>query len=295
VKGAYTPKLTYSIADIKELNTYAANRGVRLFIEIDVPGHAASWQYGYPRIMADCINKVQDVTNFALNPTLDETYVVIEKILTDIIATTGIKYFHLGGDEVNYKCWAKDDSITSYMATNGIANYDELMSIFVQRVDAIVRKLGATPVHWEEVFTAGAKVEPDTVFEVWTDQSQMAVLADANYTIISAPKDRWYLDNSFNTWNKMYEYDPVSKLSDYQKSLVLGGEVAMWGEHIDENNMESIVYPRASSVGERLWSDESVRNYVLAKDRFQHQRCRLVARGFRASAIEPGFCEKNPV
>jgi hexosaminidase len=245
--------------------------------------------------MADCLTKYTNVNNYALNPTLDETYSVIEKILTDIIATTGIKYFHLGGDEVVYGCWSNDASITSYMSKNGITSYDALLGMFVQRVDAIVRKLGATPVHWEEVFTAGAKVEPDTVFEVWTAQSKMAVLANANYTIISAPSDVWYLDSAANTWNKMYEYDPVSTLTASQKSLVLGGEVAMWGEHVDEHNIESIVYPRASSVGERLWSSASVNNSTLAKDRFLYQQCRLISRGFHPSSIEPGYCAKVPV
>ena len=93
-----------------------------------------------------------------------------------------------------------------------------------------------------------------------------------------------------NTWDVMYSYDPVSSLTSAEESLVLGGEVAMWGERIDENNIESIVYPRASSVGERLWSPSSVTDLTSAKSRIQVQRCRMVERGFRPGAIEPGFC-----
>lgn len=69
----------------------------------------------------------------------------------------------------------------------------------------------------------------------------------------------------------------------------------MWGEHVDENNIESIVYPRASAVGERLWSEAEVKDSSAAHDRFNIQRCRMIARGFHPSAIEPGYCAKKLV
>lgn len=93
-----------------------------------------------------------------------------------------------------YGCWKEDASITQYMAQHGITSYDDILEMFVLRVDDIVRSLGATPVHWEEVFTAGAAVHADTVFEVWTAQSMMSAIANANFTIISAPSDVWYLE-----------------------------------------------------------------------------------------------------
>lgn len=240
--------------------------------------------------MADCLDYYTNINNYALNPTLPETYDIVAKVLGDIITTTGVKYFHVGGDEVVYGCWANDASIVAFMQQQGWTDYDQLLEYFVLKVDKIVRDLGATPVYWNEVFSAGVGVEPDTIFEVWTDQSQMALIADANFTIVSAPSDVWYLDHADNTWDVMYNYDPTSDLSSSQTSLVLGGEVAMWGEHVDENNIESIIYPRASSVGERLWSPSDVVSSDAAKDRFNLQRCRMIQRGFHPSAIEPGYC-----
>ena len=98
-----------------------------------------------------------------------------------------------------------------------------------------------------------------------------------------------------NTWQVMYGYDPTSELTETQATKVIGGEVAMWGEHVDENNLMSIVYPRASAVGERLWSDASVTDTDDALERLLVQRCRLVARGIRSSAIQPGFCTSTYV
>jgi len=36
------------------LAQYAMHRGVMLVLEIDVPGHAASWGRGRPDVMANC-------------------------------------------------------------------------------------------------------------------------------------------------------------------------------------------------------------------------------------------------
>ena len=68
--------------------------------------------------------------------------------------------------QVVYGCWRTDPSIAAWMAANGFAagDYDALLAYFVKRADAIVQKLGAQPMHWEEVqnecgFRAGVLVE----------------------------------------------------------------------------------------------------------------------------------------
>lgn len=113
VKGAYSPQLTYSVADLKELSDYAYSLGVEIIYEVDVPGHAASWQAGQPDLLsAECIAKYgYNINNLALNPTLDKTYTVLGAILNDIIAATGTSTMHLGGDEVVEGCWRVDPTI----------------------------------------------------------------------------------------------------------------------------------------------------------------------------------------
>ena len=195
VKGAYSPSMTYRMEDITTLTSYAADRGVRLLLEIDVPGHAASWTKGYPHIMAKCFKKYSyNINDFALDPTQDETYAVLSDVLGDIVQASGAKNIHIGGDEVVYGCWANDTSITTFMAENDIPSNDALLEYFVLKADDITRSLGATPVHWEEVFKAGAKVGMDVIFEVWTSQSVVASVVDANYSVIAAPSDVWYLE-----------------------------------------------------------------------------------------------------
>lgn len=292
VKGAYSPTSTYTMDDLSDITAYARDRGVRVVYEVDVPGHAASWTAGYPEIMADCFVKYSyNINDFALNPTLDSTYTVVNSVLKDIHTATASKYVHIGGDEVVYGCWANDTSITDWMATNGVATYDDMLGYFVHRADDyILEDLGAVPVHWEEVFTAGIKCDPRVVFQVWTAQSQIKAIVQAEYDVIASPSDVWYLDHPDNTWSTMYAYDPTNDLSSTEAQHIKGGEVAMWSEHIDENNFDSIVYPRAAAVGERLWSPATVTDEDDAHARLLVHRCRLVNRGVRASPVEPSYC-----
>jgi hexosaminidase len=215
---------------------------------------------------------------------------VLTDILSDLIKASGASYFHRGGDEVVYGCWSNDKDIIAWMSANGISSYDQLLSYFVVKADAITRSLGATPVHWEEVFAAGVPLEKDTIVEVWTNSSVVSTVANAGYKVIAAPSDYWYLDHLTIPWTTMYTYEPTNGLSKAAASLIIGGEVGMWGEYVDENNFEGVVYPRAMAVGERLWSAQTVMDTASAKPRLLDQRCRMVQRGFRSAPVEPSFC-----
>jgi N-acetyl-beta-hexosaminidase len=125
------------------------------------------------------------------------------------------------------------------MTTNNVSSYNSLLSYFALKADAITRSLGATPVHWEEVFTAGVPLAKDTIVEgsflqrirlcfvithtvfmcdltVWTNSSVVASVVSAGYQVIAAPSDYWYLDHLTIPWTTMYTYDPTNGLTSSQ-------------------------------------------------------------------------------
>lgn len=175
--------------------------------------------------------------------------------------------------------------------------YDELLGYFVHRVDEIVHQLGSSVIHWEEVFTAGAKVAADTIFQVWTDSSKVSLVTAANYRAIASPSNFWYLNYPTNTWDVIYEYDPYIGINNIdQQALIIGGEIALWGEYVDDMNIETSIYPRAAAAGERLWSPATVTDKTDALNRLMIQRCWLISRGFASSPIQPAdYCHENYV
>jgi hexosaminidase len=300
--AAFSPNMIYTVEDIQRVTAYGYERGVEVIPELDIPGHAASWTKGKPEIMADCFAKYYyNINDFALNPSLDETYTVVNNILTDLVKASGsmTNKIHLGGDEVVYGCWRNDTSIIDFYNSQGYTSYDQVLSYFVNKVDNGLNAVfpGIKVIHWEEVFTANCAVMPgQTIYQVWTDSSMISALTQAHYPVIASPSNYWYLNIPANTWQVMYNYDPTVGLSADQAKYIIGGETALWGEYIDQYNIENNVYPRAAAVAERLWSLASLTpvNTDDTTARLIIQKCRLMNRGIHSSPVKPAdYCEKT--
>ena len=69
--GAYSPQERFTADDLADVVEYARARGVRIMMEIDTPGHAASWCNGHPEICpsSSCPEP--------LNPATEATFTVL--------------------------------------------------------------------------------------------------------------------------------------------------------------------------------------------------------------------------
>ena len=153
-RGAYAPAATYSAQDVGELVAYGAARGVRVLLELESPGHAASYGAGFPAIMAACQQHYNyNFNDWALNPALNQTYEVVFQLMAAAAAAApDEQQLHLGGDEVVYGCWDQDASVSAFKVAQGITSNDALFGYYVSRQHAKAAELGVMPIHWHEVF-----------------------------------------------------------------------------------------------------------------------------------------------
>ena len=104
-EGAYSAAETYSVHDVEGLVAYAAERGIRVVPEIDMPGHAFSWRGGAEGVVA-CANAqpwelyCNEPPCGQLDPTLEETFVLVEAVVGDVARMFPDALMHLGADEV---------------------------------------------------------------------------------------------------------------------------------------------------------------------------------------------------
>lgn len=303
-KGAYAPSATFSHADISQIVSFAKSRGIRVVVEFDMPGHAASWGVGYPNITAVCPASLSaNINNVPLNPTIPFTYQVISGLFTEMTAP-GLfddQYLHIGGDEVVTSCWTGDPAIAAWMASHGF-NTQQLEQYFETQVQQIVASLGKTPIVWQEIFQNGITLPQGAIVEVWKDHPTLQSVINAGYHALYAAGN--YLDQQIpnpsqtfyewvDTWKNFYTNDPLTGISGSEQTLalVLGGEAAMWGEQVDSLNFDSRVWPRASAVAERLWSPATVTDLSSATARLAQFRCTSLAqRGIGAGPIQPDYC-----
>ncbi len=208
-----------------------------------------------------------------LNPVKKEVVGVLEQIYSEWHDIFDFETFHLGADEVNMNCYNTSDVVTDYMAEHGIPRTEEgfikIWSNFMNESTHAVRR--AVPadkpvdyVVWTSHLTQAEYIDnisPDNyTVHIWTDGAdvedpQIKLLADKGYQMIFSNYDALYLDcgygawvgkgnnwcSPYKGWQKIYENDPYQLLrdrgvevDDKVKKLVLGAEVAMWSEQVEQ-------------------------------------------------------------
>lgn len=204
--------------------------------------------------------------------------------------------FHLGGDEVDYKCWFTSEKVKSWMTEQGYTTMEEIYKYFLDRAASIARSQGRTPVQWVEVFEHfGNTLDNNTLVHVWKDKSTLNSVILAGYKALLSNQDNWYLDWLDTSWEVMYNNEPTEGLSpEADVSLILGGESAMWGETVDASDLDATVWPRAAAVAERLWTPMHLMDVEAAEDRLLAFRCLLTERGIGAAPVKNRKARQSP-
>ncbi|KAH0713897.1 hypothetical protein KY289_009856 [Solanum tuberosum] len=294
--GAYSSSERYTVADASEIVRYAGRCGINVLAELDVPGHAKSWGIGYPSLWPS--KNCQE----PLDVSSDFTFKLIDGILSDFSKIFKYKFVHLGGDEVDTSCWTLTPRISKWLKQhrlNGTSAYE----YFVLRAQKIALSHGYEIINWEETFNNfGNKLSPKTIVHNWLGGGVAQQVTAAGLRCIVSNQDKWYLDHIDTTWQDFYSNEPLTNITKpEQQRLVIGGEVCMWGEHIDGSNIETTIWPRAAAAAERLWTayDNIAKNPEQAARRLAYFRCLLNQRGVasgpltgggRAAPDEPGSC-----
>lgn len=82
--------LYFTQVQIQYIIKYAADRGIRVVPEFDIPGHATSWCVGYPELASApgpyTIERHFGVFNPTLDPTKNTTYIFLDAFLKEMAA-----------------------------------------------------------------------------------------------------------------------------------------------------------------------------------------------------------------
>jgi hexosaminidase len=253
--------LYYTQDEMRDLIAYAADRGIRIVPEFDVPGHSTSWFVGYPELASGSgpyeIEHKWGVFDPAMDPTQDRTYKFLDEFIGEMAHLFPDHYFHIGGDEVNGKEWNANAKIQEFMRAHGIKNNDALQAYFNKRMQAIVSRHGKIMMGWDEILNPD--LPKDIVIQSWRGPASLAQAAKQGYSGLLS--SGYYLDLNQPAWQH-YAVDPMSgaaaDLTPEQAQHILGGEACMWAEYVSPENIDSRIWPRAAAIAERLWSPQSV-------------------------------------
>jgi hexosaminidase len=252
--------LYYTQDQVREIIAYAADRGIRVMPEFDIPGHSTSWLVGYPELGSAPgpykIERGAGIFEPALDPTRNETYKFLDGFLGEMAALFPDAYMHIGGDENEGKQWDRNPRIQAFMKEKGIKDNHALQAYFNQQVLKILQKHGKKMIGWDEILHAD--LPKDAVIQSWRGAASLADAAKKGYNgILSAG---YYIDLNFPA-SQHYLADPLpadSALTADEAKHVLGGEATMWGEWVSPETIDSRIWPRTAAIAERLWSPRTV-------------------------------------
>lgn len=262
-----------------------------------------------------------------LNPVNPHVYTTLGKLYQDFFELFETDMFHMGGDEVNLNCWNSTEEIQEALRRQGkTGTEEELLELWKNFQDQAAEKVYAAAgkklplILWTNSLTEKGQVEKflsnqEYIIQIWTTGQDAVIkeLIDKDFKVIFSNYDAWYFDCGYSSWvgegnnwcspykgwQIVYENSPKEMYRSQggnpaRESLILGGEAAMWAEQVDGAAVIHKLWPRASALGERLWTDPgSSQTWKQAEIRFINHRNRLVERGIEADALQPEWCNQN--
>ncbi len=254
--------LYYTQEEIKDVVAYAADRGIRVMPEFDLPGHATGWLVGYPELASApgpySIERNWGIFSPTFDPTNEETYKFLDTFFKEMSELFPDKFWHIGGDENNGKQWNANPEIQDFMKKNNLPDNHALQNYFNKKLGKILAKYNKTMVGWYS--DKQPDLGKDYVVQSWKGRSSLYESAKNGYRCLLS--HGFYIDLVQST-EYHYMNDPIPQdtiLSDEVRDRILGGEATMWSEYVGPETIDSRIWPRTAAIAERLWSPGSVDN-----------------------------------
>lgn len=263
----------YTDAEIAEVVAHAAEHGVMIVPEVDLPGHMMAAIGAYPHLGRPAAVPLPEgsmrehmwwpARNDLLWPT-DEARDFVTAIMRRIAELFPGDYVHIGGDECAFPQWASDPGIGEWMRRRGVSRVEQLQSWFMDVAADVLRENGKRVAVWDEAC------------EIWDDQDALVVAWDESRGMqrIAAAGQRFVFADARTLYLNRIDPDAESP----QKGMVPGISVAdiltapwpetadprcigvqagVWSEFVlDGDDLMSMLFPRLLAVAERLWNPD---------------------------------------
>jgi hexosaminidase len=268
----------YTQEEIREVVRYAAERHVTIVPEIEMPGHAKAAVAAYPELACTPgpfeVGTIWGVEDDIYCPT-EQTFKVLEDVLTQVMALFPSKFIHIGGDEVPKIRWQQSRFAQGLMRREGLHNEEQLQSWFVRRIERFLNAHGRRLVGWDEILEGG--IAPEATVMSWRGTAGGIVAAQAGHDVIMTPGAFVYFDHlqgpqateplsigGYTPLEKTYAFEPVpAELTVSQARHILGAQANMWTEYVaTPQHVEYMMYPRALALSEVLWSPTTARDWT---------------------------------
>jgi len=292
----------YTHDDVRRIVHYAAERGIAVVPEIDMPGHAQAAIAAYPELGTGSTPGVS--SSWGVHTQLfnveESTFAFLEDVLDEVVALFPGPYVHVGGDEAAKDRWRASPRVQARMRELGIADEVALQAYFTRRIEALLAARGRRLIGWDEILD-GPLPEAATVMS-WRGPAGAVAAARRGHDVVMAPSPELYFDHYQSdraeeppgrpvvvTLADVYAYEPIPDgLDEAAAAHVLGAQAQLWSEHLrTAERVEYAAFPRVAALAERVWSPRATRDFASFAARIPAQLARY--RAFGVGYAESAF------
>jgi hexosaminidase len=280
----------YTQAELRDLVAYAAERGVRVMPEIDVPGHMQAAITAYPELGNDpgrqlAVRTAWGISSHVLNAE-EPTVRFVKDVLDELLDVFPFEVVHLGGDEVPPDEWRASPAAAARAAAVGLSTVDELGGWWARELAGHLAAAGRRTAYWDEVLEQSPPA--GSLVFAWRDNSRVLAARAAGYPTVAAPQEYAYFD-----WAESDDPGeplaingplPLARVYGYEPGEVLGVQGQLWSEYTPTGDLVLWrAYPRLAALAEVGWTADRP-GYPHFLERLATHRRRLEAMGVPATA-----------
>ncbi len=282
----------YTQDEAREVVAYAAERGITVVPEIELPGHAVAALTAYPHL--GCLGEGYEVRRtwgiaediFCAGK--DEVFAFLKDVLSEVLEIFPSEYIHIGGDEAPKPRWENCSACQARIKAEGLADEHELQSWFIRQIDNWLGERGRKLIGWDEILEGG--LAPGATVMSWRGSDGGIAAANAGHDVIMTPNTYCYLDyyQSEDTDSEPVAIPAILPLEQVWQFVVLpeaiaadkrhhilGGQGNIWTEYMpNSRHVEYMTFPRAIAIADVLWHHPAERNYDELVERLRrHLPC----------------------
>jgi len=285
----------YTQAEAREVVAYAAERGITVVPEIELPGHAVAALSAYPHL--GCrgegyrVRRRWGIAEDIFCAGKDEVFQFLQDVLREVLDIFPSAYIHIGGDEAPKARWAACPACQARIRDEGLRDEDELQSWFIRQIASWLHAQGRKLVGWDEILEGG--LAPDATVMSWRGSDGGIAAANAGHDVIMTPNTYCYLDyyqsedtaseppaiSSILPLEQVWQFEVVpAQIAPEKRRHILGGQGNVWTEYMpDTRHVEYMIFPRAIAIADVLWHHPRQRDYAALCARLARHLPRLDA------------------
>lgn len=277
----------YTKDELRDVVAYAAERGVTIVPEIDMPGHMVAALTSYPEL--GCTGGPYEVwTQWGISDDVlcignPKTLEFLDTVFDELCDIFPSEYIHIGGDECPKVRWAQCPKCQAKIAELNIpedAPYAKefyLQSYVTKHIEEHLAAKGRKIIGWDEILEGD--VSSSATIMSWRGTKGGEEAVKKGHQVIMTPNSYFYIDyyqtanpkanreplgiGGYVSVNKVYSFEPTTDdMTEEQKDLIIGCQANLWTEYVATNeHLEHMLLPRMCALSEVQWCEKDAKDY----------------------------------